>query len=48
MFSCFDRAMAEANILIQTPDELVGELAWGLLDSVWLLPDAPRKGRVPA
>jgi len=38
--------MAEADILIQTPDDLVDELAWGLLDSAWLLPEAPRKGRV--
>jgi hypothetical protein len=38
--------MAERKILTQTPDDLVDDLAWALLQNAWLLPEAPRKGRV--
>jgi len=38
--------MAEREILTQTPDDLVDDLAWSLMHSAWLLPEAPRKGRI--
>jgi hypothetical protein len=30
----------------QTPDDLLDDIAWALKESAYLLPEAPRKGRV--
>jgi hypothetical protein len=32
--------------LTQTPDDLLDKIAWAIKDSAYLLPEAPRKGRV--
>jgi hypothetical protein len=32
--------------LTQTPDDLLDEIAWAFKESAYLLPEAPRKGRV--
>jgi len=38
--------MAEFEILTQKPDDLLDDLAWSLMQSAWLLPEAPRRGRI--
>jgi hypothetical protein len=38
--------MPKHQTLTQSPDDLEDEIAWALLDSAYLLPEAPRKGRV--
>jgi len=38
--------MAEPKILIEPPEQLEFELAWGLHENAHLLPEAPRKGRI--
>ena len=32
--------------VVQTPDDLLDDIAWALKESAYLLPEAPRKGRV--
>ena len=32
--------------LSQTPDDLLDDITWALKESAYLLPEAPRKGRV--
>lgn len=38
--------MAERKTLIETPEQLEFDLAWGLHENAHLLPEAPRKGRI--
>jgi hypothetical protein len=43
-FSCFDPDMEE-RVIVSFAD-LAERLAWGLHRAAWLLPEAPRKGRL--